>query len=85
MTLSLATGLGWPDEAAKISSGGNVVPKVGGIPRAGANWRALLRVGSTMDELEAADNAWAEACHFDFVSNFDGSGAVGLAPTVDQP
>ncbi len=76
MTISLATGLGWPDEVAKISRSGEVVPKLGSVPR--ADHRALRRLGGNYQAIAALDDRWAEACHFDFAKGFDGSGAEAL-------
>ena len=78
MTVSLATGLSWPEEAGKFNKQGEVVPKIGGVNRLGDNWRALARLGPTMDAIEAHDDAWAESCHFDFVAGFDGTSAATL-------
>jgi hypothetical protein len=79
MTLSLAVGLLWPDESAKFNREGQVVPRVGAVPRLGSDWRNLQRLGDSVEAIEAADDRWANACHFDFVAGFDGSGAAALA------
>ncbi len=76
MTISAAVGLDWNDEAAKVNRAGETVPKLG-ASRAGSNWRALQRIGSTQAVLES-DDAWADSCHFDFVNGFDDSGAANL-------
>jgi len=76
MTLSLAVGLGWNEEIGKFNRSGQLVPKLGAVRR--ADWRSQRRVGHTLDELEAVDDDWANACHFNFASGFDGSGAAGL-------
>ena len=76
MAISLATGLGWPDEVAKFYRSGALILKLGAVPR--ADHRALRRLGRTAQEILALVDRWAEACHFDFVSGFDASGAVGL-------
>jgi hypothetical protein len=80
LTISLATGLGWPDEIGKFSRAGDLIPKVGGVPRAASDFRTLMRLGETIDAIEALDDAWANACHFDFVRGFDATGAVALRP-----
>jgi hypothetical protein len=82
MTVSLSEDLSWPGEAAKFNRQGDVVPRVGPVSTAAAQnqWRALMRVGGTLAEIEASDDRWANACHFDFVPGFDGSGASALIP-----
>jgi hypothetical protein len=82
MTVSLSEDLSWPGEAAKFNRQGDVVPRVGPVSTASAQnqWRALLRVGDTVAAIEASDDRWANACHFDFVPGFDGSAAPTLIP-----
>ena len=76
MTISLATGLDWPDEVAKLSHGGSLIPKQGAVPK--ADHRALRRLGGNFETISAIDDNWAEACHFDFVTGFDASVAAAL-------
>lgn len=78
MTISVCDGLGWPDEVAKLSRHGDLVPKVGGVNR--ADFRSLMRLGPDTAQILASDDNWADACHFNFTRGFDGSGAVGLRP-----
>jgi hypothetical protein len=59
-----------------VSRSGDLIPKQGAVMRAGH--RALRRVGNSFDSIAAVDDRWAEACHFDFVRGFDGSGAPAL-------
>jgi hypothetical protein len=80
LTISLATGLNWPDEVGKFSRTGDLIPKLGGVPRAASDFRTLLRLGGDLEAIEALDDAWANACHFDFVRGFDSTGAVALRP-----
>ena len=54
LTISLATGLGWPDEVAKLSRGGELIPKQGAVPR--ADHRALRRLGSDCRAIESIDD-----------------------------
>lgn len=77
MTISLATGCGWDDEVAKLSRNGRLVPKQGAIPR--ADHRALRRLGGDFNRLRALDDAWADSCHFNFVSGFNAAHAESLA------
>ena len=83
MTISAATGLGWNDEVMKLTRHGDFVPKAGAVPQASrqGDFRALQRVGNTTHEILDSDDRWADACHFDFVNGFDGSGTVGLPVT----
>lgn len=80
MTVSLAEGLDWPGEAAKLNFQGEVVPRLGGVATASAQgqWRALLRLGETAQAIQDSDDSWANACHFDFPPGFDGSAAEAL-------
>lgn len=82
MTVSLAEGLGWPDEAAKFNRQGDVVPRVSSVDAAikAGMWRSLQRLGDT-EAIFESDDRWADACHFDFVAGFDASGAPGLPVT----
>jgi hypothetical protein len=82
MTVSLSEDLSWPGEAAKFNRQGDVVPRVGPVSTAAAQnqWRALMRVGNSAAEIEASDDRWANACHFDFMPGFDGSAAPTLIP-----
>lgn len=77
MTISVATGCGWPDEVAKLSRSGALVPKLGAINR--ADHRALRRLGGETSTLEALDDDWADACHFNFVPGFNAAHAESLA------
>jgi hypothetical protein len=76
MTISVTDGLEWPDEVAKLSRHGDLIPKQGGVNR--ADFRSLMRLGPDAAAIFAVDDAWADACHFNFTSGFDGSGAPGL-------
>lgn len=77
MTISVSDGLEWPDEVAKLSRHGNLIPKLGGINR--ADFRSLVRLGPDVAQLSAIDDQWADACHFNFTKGFDGSNATGLS------
>lgn len=79
MTVSLAEGLSWPEEAAKFNRRGQTTPRVGAVSTASeaGMWRALQRLGDTA---QASDDRWANSCHFNFVNRFDDSGAPGLRP-----
>jgi hypothetical protein len=82
MTVSLSEDLSWPGEAAKFNRQGDIVPRVGPVSTAAAQnqWRALVRVGPDLARIEASDDRWANACHFDFAPGFDGSAAPTLVP-----
>ena len=82
MTVSLAEGLGWPEEAAKFNRLGQMTPRVGAVPAAatGGMWRHLQRLGDTSQAILDSDDRWADSCHFNFVRGFDDSGAPGLHP-----
>jgi hypothetical protein len=79
MTVSVAEGLGWNDEVAKFSRNGELIPKVGGVNR--ADFRSLMRLGPETAQILAADDNWANACHFNFTRGFDVTGALNLRPT----
>jgi hypothetical protein len=76
LTLSLASGLDWNQEDAKVNQAGAVVPKLG-ASRAGSDWRALARIGD-MAAIEASDQRWADTCHFNFAAGFDDTAAAAL-------
>lgn len=76
LTLSVASGLDWNQEDAKVNLAGAVVPKLG-ASRAGSDWRALARIGD-MAAIEASDQRWADTCHFNFAPGFDDTGAAAL-------
>jgi hypothetical protein len=80
MTVSAATGMGWDDETMKLSRFGDFIPKQGAVPRASraSDWRPLNRLGPDTNQIVASDQDWADACHFDFVDGFDGSGTATL-------
>jgi hypothetical protein len=79
MTISVSDGLGWPDEVAKLSRNGELIPKVGGVNT--ADFRSLMRLGPETAQILAADDRWANACHFNFTRGFDVTGALNLRPT----
>lgn len=76
MTISVATGLDWSDEVAKLSRNGDLMPKLGAVHR--SDHRALRRLGPDYQTLEEIDDRWADACHFNFVSGVDVTGALAL-------
>ena len=76
MTLSWATGIGWDDELAKFNRQGQTVRKIGVVKEIGTNWRALARLGSSVDQIAATDDRWANGCHFDFPRGFAGTGSL---------
>ena len=80
LTISAAAGLGWDDEIMKLTRSGEFVPKAGGMPQASRNgdFRALQRLGGSTAEIIASDDRWANSCHFDFVPEFNGAGALEL-------
>ena len=80
MTVSAAAGMGWDDETMKLSRYGEFIPKQGAVPRASkaSDWRSLNRLGPDTNQIVASDQGWADACHFDFIDGFDGSGAAVL-------
>jgi hypothetical protein len=76
MTVSLAAGLDWPDEIAKLSRHGDLTPRLGAVSRAGH--RVLRRLGGDAETLTKMDDRWADACHFNLVKGFDVTGAPAL-------
>jgi len=91
LTISAVAGLAWNDEVMKLNRAGDFVPKAGAVPQASrqGDFRALQRIGRTTREIVESDDRWANSCHFDFVSGFDGSGAAGLpvtpGPGAEEP
>lgn len=80
MVVTLAVGKSWPDEIGKFSREGKLIPKTGPVPRLvkSNDWRTLTRIGPSLEQIDKVDDAWADACHFDFAHGFDGSGAESL-------
>jgi hypothetical protein len=88
LVVTLAVGKGWDDEIGKFNSEGRLIPKLGflgfnmetGRARPGGlaasnDWRTLSRLGTTLPDIVAREDQWANACHFDFVDGFDATGA----------
>lgn len=76
MAAVLADGESWDDEIAKFSRTGQIVPKQGFVRRLNeaGDYRSLSRAGSTMKEIMATEDAWADQCHFNLPDGFDWSG-----------
>jgi hypothetical protein len=88
LVVTLAVGKGWDDEIGKFNHEGRLIPKLGflgfnmetGRSRPGGlaasnDWRNLARLGTTLPDIAAREDQWANACHFDFVDGFDATGA----------
>ena len=91
LVVTLAVGKGWDDEIGKFNHEGRLIPKLGfvgfnmetGRARPGGlagnnDWRNLARLGTTLPDIMAREDVWANACHFDFVDGFDASGAESI-------
>ncbi len=91
LVVTLAVGKGWDDEIGKFNHEGRLIPKLGflgfnmetGRARPGGlaasnDWRTLSRLGTTLPDIVAREDQWANACHFDFIDGFDATGAEKL-------
>ncbi|MCY2967808.1 MAG: hypothetical protein NT069_29960 [Planctomycetota bacterium] len=80
LTISAASGIDWPEEIMKLNRAGEFIPKLGAIGQAAKenDWRSLSRISTDTAVLQALDDAWANSCHFDFVTPFDATGANTL-------
>lgn len=77
MAVVIATGKSWDEEIAKVSSSGQLIPKLGFTNRCSqaGDWRTLCKAGSTTAEIYETEDKWADSAHFDFMKGFDWQGA----------
>jgi hypothetical protein len=80
MVVTLAVGKAFDAEVGKFNRQGDLIPKLGPIPRLAraGDWRTLESAGPTLGHIEGVDDNWAEACHFDLPMPFEASGAQSL-------
>lgn len=72
MVVTMAVGKSFPDEVGKFNRSGDLLPKLGPVPRiAGDDFRTIASIGPTVESVEGVDDTWANAVHFDLPQPFD--------------
>jgi hypothetical protein len=76
MAVVLADGEEWDDEVGKFSRTGQLMPKQGFVMRLAlaGDERSFWKAGKTQKEVFGKEDAWADACHFNLVDDFNWSG-----------